>query len=80
MEGGNRGCNLAWHEYREVVRAARDQVRGDKALRQLNMARDIKNNKKSFCRYVGDKWNTRKNEEPSLEGKGRPDYLRHGKG
>jgi len=30
--------------------AARDQVRKAKALMELNLARDIKGNKKSFCR------------------------------
>ncbi|GAB0185450.1 hypothetical protein GRJ2_001010300 [Grus japonensis] len=43
---------VAWEEYREIVRAARDQVRKAKALIELNLARDIKGNKKNFYRYV----------------------------
>ncbi|GAB0208055.1 hypothetical protein GRJ2_003271200 [Grus japonensis] len=48
---------VAWEEYRETVRAARDQVRKAKALIELNLARDVKGNKKSFYRgwcMVGD--------------------------
>ena len=39
---------VAWEEYREIVRAARDQVRKAKALIEVNLARDVKGNKKSF--------------------------------
>ncbi|KFV15589.1 hypothetical protein N340_14112, partial [Tauraco erythrolophus] len=46
---------IAWEEYREAVRVTRDQVRKAKALKELNLARDIKSNKKCFYRYVGDK-------------------------
>ncbi|GAB0178212.1 mitochondrial enolase superfamily member 1 [Grus japonensis] len=51
-------------EYRETVRAARDQVRKAKALIELNLARDVKDNKKSFYRYVSDKRRTRENVGP----------------
>ncbi|KFV19046.1 hypothetical protein N340_08358, partial [Tauraco erythrolophus] len=54
----------AWEEYREIVRAARDQVRKAKALIQFNLARDIKGNKKSFYRYVSDKRRIRENVGP----------------
>ncbi|GAB0206735.1 mitochondrial enolase superfamily member 1 [Grus japonensis] len=43
---------------------ARDQVRNTKALRELNLARDVKDNKKSFYRYVSDKRRTRENVGP----------------
>jgi len=62
-----RGCKqgqVAWEECREVVQAARDQVRKDKALIELNLARDVKGNKKNFCRCVTDKRKTRKNVDP----------------
>ncbi|GAB0209590.1 mitochondrial enolase superfamily member 1 [Grus japonensis] len=52
---------VAWEEYRETVRAARDQVRKAKALIELNLARDVKGNKKSFYRYVSDKRRMREN-------------------
>ncbi|GAB0209645.1 mitochondrial enolase superfamily member 1 [Grus japonensis] len=52
---------VAWEEYRETVRAARDQVRKAKAQTELNLARDVKDNKKSFYSYVSDKRRTREN-------------------
>ncbi|GAB0207578.1 mitochondrial enolase superfamily member 1 [Grus japonensis] len=55
---------VAWEEYRETVQAARDQVRNAKALTELNLARDVKDNKKSFYRYVSDKRRTRENVGP----------------
>ncbi|KAK4826209.1 hypothetical protein QYF61_006153 [Mycteria americana] len=51
-------------EYREIVRAAKDQVRKAKALIQLNLARDSKGNKESFYRYIGGKRKTRENVVP----------------
>ncbi|GAB0205312.1 mitochondrial enolase superfamily member 1 [Grus japonensis] len=55
---------VAWEEYRETVRAARDQVRKAKALIEISLARDVKDNKKSFYRYVSDKRRTRENVGP----------------
>ncbi|GAB0178198.1 mitochondrial enolase superfamily member 1 [Grus japonensis] len=55
---------VAWEEYRETVRAARDQVRKAKALIEISLARDIKDNKKSFYRYVSEKRKTRENVGP----------------
>ncbi|GAB0207656.1 mitochondrial enolase superfamily member 1 [Grus japonensis] len=52
---------VAWEEYRETVPAARDQVRKAKAQTELNLARDVKDNKKSFYRYVSDKRKMRVN-------------------
>ncbi|GAB0179938.1 mitochondrial enolase superfamily member 1 [Grus japonensis] len=47
-----------WEEYRGIVQATRDQIRKAKALIELNLARDVKGNKKSFYRYVSDKRKT----------------------
>ncbi|GAB0176751.1 mitochondrial enolase superfamily member 1 [Grus japonensis] len=55
---------VAWEEYREAVRAAREQVRKAKALIEISLARDVKGNKKSFYRYVSDKRRTRENVGP----------------
>ncbi|GAB0210021.1 mitochondrial enolase superfamily member 1 [Grus japonensis] len=55
---------VAWEEYRETVRAARAQVRKAKALTEISLARDVKDNKKSFYRYVSDKRRTRENVGP----------------
>ncbi|GAB0187062.1 mitochondrial enolase superfamily member 1 [Grus japonensis] len=52
---------VAWEEYRETVRAAREQVRKAKALIEISLARDVKDNKTSFYRYVSDKRRMREN-------------------
>ncbi|KFV02613.1 hypothetical protein N340_00830, partial [Tauraco erythrolophus] len=63
---------VAWEEYRAIVRATRDQVRKAKALIELNLARDIKGNKKSFYRYVSDKKRSRENVGPLRKEMGDP--------
>ncbi|GAB0192220.1 mitochondrial enolase superfamily member 1 [Grus japonensis] len=55
---------VAWEEYRETVRAASDQVRKAKALIEISLARDVKDKKKSFYRYVSDKRRMRENVGP----------------
>ncbi|GAB0180188.1 mitochondrial enolase superfamily member 1 [Grus japonensis] len=55
---------VAWEEYREIVQAARDQVRKVKTLIELNLLKDVKGNKKSFYRYISDKKKTRENVGP----------------
>ncbi|GAB0204126.1 mitochondrial enolase superfamily member 1 [Grus japonensis] len=55
---------VALEEYRETVRAARKQVRKAKALIEISLARNVKDNKKSFYRYVSDKRRTRENVGP----------------
>ena len=44
-----------------MVRACRDATRKVKALLQLNLAREIKNNKKCFFNYISSKQKTRDN-------------------
>ncbi|KFV19911.1 hypothetical protein N340_04997, partial [Tauraco erythrolophus] len=63
---------VAWEEYRAVVRTTRDQVRKAKALIELNLARDIKGNKKNFYRYVSDKKRSRENVGPLQKETGKP--------
>ncbi|KFV03471.1 hypothetical protein N340_12087, partial [Tauraco erythrolophus] len=56
---------VAWEEYSyTAVRATRDDVRKAKTLIELNLARDIKGNKKNFYRYVSDKKRPRENVGP----------------
>ncbi|KAM6092638.1 uncharacterized protein LJ206_005604 [Theristicus caerulescens] len=62
-----RACKqgqVAWDEYREIVQTARDQVRKAKALIELNLARDVKGNKKSFYKFVRYKRKNRENVGP----------------
>ncbi|GAB0178597.1 hypothetical protein GRJ2_000325000 [Grus japonensis] len=62
--GGLKQGQVAWEKYRETVQAAREQVRKAKALIEISPARDVKDNKKSFYRYVSDKRRTRENVGP----------------
>lgn len=45
---------------KKLLKAARDWVKKAKALRELNLTRDVNGNK-SFYRYVNDKGETREN-------------------
>ncbi|PKU32960.1 hypothetical protein llap_16734 [Limosa lapponica baueri] len=53
-----------WEEYRNVVRVCRDAMRKAKAHLELNLARDVKDNKKSFFKYISSKRKTRENVGP----------------
>ena len=55
-----------WEEYRNVVRACRDAKWKAKAHLELNLARDVKNNKKGFFNYISSKQMTRENVRPQL--------------
>jgi len=55
-----------WEEYRNVVRACRDATRKAKVHLELNLARDVKDNKKGFFKYIGSKRKTRDNVGPLL--------------
>jgi len=48
-------------EYRNVVRACRDATRKAKVHLELNLARDVKNNKKGFFNYTSSKEKARDN-------------------
>ncbi|GAB0207239.1 mitochondrial enolase superfamily member 1 [Grus japonensis] len=48
-----------WEEYRDVVRECRDATRKAKAHLELNLARDVKDNKKGFFKYISSKRKTR---------------------
>ena len=44
---------LVTKEYRAVVHVCSDRIRKAKAQMELNLARDVKDNKKGFYRYIG---------------------------
>ena len=46
------GC-VSWEEYRDVVHVCRDRIRKAKAQMELNLAGDVKDNKKGLYRYMG---------------------------
>ena len=43
---------VSWEEYRDTAQLCRDGVRRAKAWLELNLARDAKNNKAGFYRYM----------------------------
>ena len=45
--------SVSWEEYRAVVPVCRDRMRKAKVQMELNLARDVKDNKKGFYRYIG---------------------------
>ncbi|GAB0204486.1 mitochondrial enolase superfamily member 1 [Grus japonensis] len=55
-----------WEEYRDVVRECRDATRKAKAHLELSLARDVKDNKKGFFKYISSKRKTRENVDPLL--------------
>ncbi|XP_068809548.1 uncharacterized protein [Struthio camelus] len=59
-----------WEEYRDVVRVCRDATRKTKAHLELNLARDVKDNKKGFFKYITSKRKTRENVGLLLNGAG----------
>jgi len=52
---------VTWEEYRNVVRACRDAMRKAKAHLELQLARDVKKNKKDFFNYISITRKTRDN-------------------
>ncbi|GAB0205688.1 mitochondrial enolase superfamily member 1 [Grus japonensis] len=50
-----------WEEYRNVVRVCRDATRKAKAHLELKLARDVKDNKKGFFKYISSKRKTMEN-------------------
>ena len=44
-----------WEEYRNIVRICRKPTRKAKVHLELNLARDVKDNKKGFFKYIGSK-------------------------
>ncbi|NWX33671.1 RTJK polymerase, partial [Notiomystis cincta] len=51
----------AWNEYREVVRVSRNEMRKAMAYLELNLAKDIKDNKKGSFKYNNNKRKTKDN-------------------
>ena len=55
-----------WEEYRSVVRVCRDATRKAKAHLEMRLAKEIKDDKKVFFKYVNSKRKTRDNVGPLL--------------
>ena len=64
-----QGC-VSWEEYRAVVRVCRDRIRKAKAQMELNLVRDVKDNKKGFYRYLGRRRQAKESVPPLMKGNG----------
>ncbi|KFP65777.1 hypothetical protein N322_00654, partial [Cariama cristata] len=61
-----RQGQVSWEEYREAARLCRDGVRKAKARLEMNLAREVENNKKGFYRYVNQKRKIKENVPPFM--------------
>ncbi|XP_040400941.1 uncharacterized protein LOC121063970 [Cygnus olor] len=66
-EGMWKKGQTTWEEYRDTVRVCRDATRKAKAHLELSLARDFKDNKKGFFKYISRKRKTRGNVGPLLK-------------
>ncbi|XP_071886556.1 uncharacterized protein [Anas platyrhynchos] len=57
-------------DYKDVVRLCRDKIRKAKAHLELNLATAVKENKKSFYKYINTKRRTKENLHPLLDAGG----------
>jgi len=55
-----------WEEYKNVVKACRDTTKKAKVHLVLNLAREVKDNKKGFFNYISSKRKTRDDVGPLL--------------
>ncbi|PKU39070.1 nedd4-binding protein 2-like 2 [Limosa lapponica baueri] len=62
----------SWEEYRGVTQLYRDHVRKAKAQLELNLARDVKSNKKGFCRYVSQRRKVKESVPSLISKNGKP--------
>ncbi|KAK4829113.1 hypothetical protein QYF61_002151 [Mycteria americana] len=61
---------VTWEEHRDIALLCRDGVRKAKAWLEMNLARDAKNNKKGFYRYVSQKRKVKENVPPLMNKNG----------
>ncbi|CAM4488283.1 unnamed protein product [Lepidochelys kempii] len=58
--------HMTREEYKNIARACRNEIRRAKSHLELQLARDVKSNKKSFFRYVGNKKKAKESVGPLL--------------
>jgi len=61
LQNTRKEGQATWEEHRNVVRVCRDATRKANVHLELYLARDVKDNKKDFFKYISSKWNTREN-------------------
>ena len=62
--------HVAWEEYRDADWMCRDGIRKAKTQMELNLARDAKNNKKEFYRYIGQRRKANESVPPLMDDTG----------
>lgn len=65
-----RTCNLG--RIQGIVQTYADRIRKARSQMELNLGRDIKNNKKRFCRYIGQNRQAKGSVPPLTREKGEP--------
>ncbi|KFZ48070.1 hypothetical protein N321_02745, partial [Antrostomus carolinensis] len=61
---------VAWEEYRDDLQMCRDGIKKAKAAVELKLVRHMKNIKKGFFRYIGQKRQARESVPPLINEKG----------
>ncbi|KFU91186.1 hypothetical protein M959_05608, partial [Chaetura pelagica] len=61
---------VSWEEYRDTAWLCRDEVRKAKVQLELNLARDVKKNKKGFYRYIKQKRKVKESVLPLMSHNG----------
>ena len=61
---------VAWEENRDATRACREGIRKAKAQMELNLMRDVKNNKKGFYQYIEQKRQAKESMPALIKEKG----------
>lgn len=64
-----QGC-VTWEEYRYAVQTCTDRITKAEAQMELNLERNIKNSRKGFYRYIGQKRQAKGSVPPLLNKKG----------
>ena len=64
-----QGC-VFWEEYRAVVSVCRERIRKAKAQMELNLVRDVKDNKKGFYKDIGRRRWANESVPPLMKGNG----------
>ncbi|MDK9581258.1 hypothetical protein QQA45_07165 [Sneathia sanguinegens] len=62
-----------------VFCVCRDRIRKAKVQIELNLARDVKDNKKGFYRYIGRRRQAKESVLSLMKGNGGPGFLRNRK-
>lgn len=61
-------AQVGWQKYRDTVWEYSNEIRKAKPHVESNLARNVKSNKKGFCKYTNSKKKTRENVDLQLKG------------